>query len=65
MGTAVQLAEQLEMPYEAALARLHLGRFSGGQQGKVGLETAAAVFGQLGLAWETAQAKTALKTAVR
>ncbi|MBK8903341.1 MAG: AAA family ATPase [Anaerolineaceae bacterium] len=61
MATAVQLAEQFEMPYEAALARLHLGRFAGGEQGKAVLETAVAAFGQLGLAWETAWAEAALK----
>jgi tetratricopeptide (TPR) repeat protein len=60
MRTAVQLAEQLEMPYEAALARLHWGRFSGGQQGKGVLETAVAEFAKLGLGWEIEQAEQAL-----
>ena len=60
MATAVQIAEQLEMPYEAALARYHGGRFAGSGKGKMGLETAVAVFTQLGLAWETEQAQKAL-----
>ncbi|MEZ4593457.1 MAG: hypothetical protein R3D55_20265 [Chloroflexota bacterium] len=62
MQTAVQLAEQFEMPYEAALARLHWGRF---MQGKLMLETAVSAFDQLGLAWEVARAEMALQTAVR
>ncbi|MBK7893345.1 MAG: AAA family ATPase [Anaerolineaceae bacterium] len=64
MRTAVALAEQAEMPYETALAQLHLGRFMGGQAGRGVLETAVAAFGQLGLAWETEQAEMALQTAV-
>ncbi|MBE2199368.1 MAG: hypothetical protein IAE79_12215 [Anaerolinea sp.] len=60
METAVRLAEQMEMPYEAALARYHSGRFVGGEVGKVGLETAVAAFQQLGLAWETELAQLAL-----
>jgi tetratricopeptide (TPR) repeat protein len=60
MTMALLLAERLEMPYEAALARLHLGRFSGGQQGKGVLETAVAEFTKLGLGWEIDQAEQAL-----
>jgi hypothetical protein len=61
MATAVQLAEQFEMPYEAALARYHQGRFTVGEQGKMLLETAVSTFKQLGLAWETEQVQRALE----
>ncbi len=60
MATAVQLAEQFEMPYEAALARTHLGRFMGDEQGKAVLATAVADFTKLGLGWELEQAEHAL-----
>ncbi|GJM41003.1 MAG: hypothetical protein DHS20C20_12850 [Ardenticatenaceae bacterium] len=61
VATAVQLAEQFEMPYEAALARYHQGRFEGGEKGREALEAACETFVQFGLAWETAQVEQAIK----